>query len=423
VSILGLDPTRAPAEVSAKASSPVWRGVLEPVVADWLERAAGADRQGLSTGAPQERAANTAIERLGDVPVISDSVFVMIAGAMLLLVALVGPLDYFVLRRKRLGHRSWITALFWIAAASAVAFGAPRIVRTAPTQVNRITVVDAMLGSGPLFQSGVTGVYAGRSGSMRLEGIAPTSWWRGRSVSYGTEEFRGLAVVTTTQRAAGGEAGSTRGAPLEQVPIALWTFRAFADDATGSPMWSSLTGRIHREGDGYRVTLAGLPKGVVVTEATLRIGGKWRTLTAPPPPPETPATTVYRRGVVQARPEPVLPVPVGSGAEGSWSGLFPDAFITEAPVRAWSNPPQENAGYGMWGYMGQALDLRPGPMLDLPGADRRGLGVAQRTTDDACGAVCLNLVRCPADLTPGWPAKTDHTAVLRLLIPLSEGDR
>ena len=42
--------------------------------------------------------------------------------AMVLLALLVGPVDYFVLRRLRLSHRSWLTAFGWITLASAIAY-------------------------------------------------------------------------------------------------------------------------------------------------------------------------------------------------------------------------------------------------------------------------------------------------------------
>ncbi len=428
VVVLGLDPMRAPAQMSAKAAAPVWKSALEPAAMDWLRRAGGAQSSGYWTGGPQDRASNAAIERVGDVPVIGDSIFVVIAGAVLVLVALVGPGDYFILRRLKAGQRSWMTALLWIALACGFAYAAPRLLRTAPTQINRLSVVDRIVApagaTGPpqTYCAAITGVYAGESGTARVVDPDPTSWWRGKAASYGDREFNGLALVPTVQAAAGGAAGSTRGNPLREVPMALWTFRAFADDSAAAGMWSGLDARVRGTPEGYRVVVAGLPAGVIVNEAAVHAGESWYGLKEPAPVASRPQPAVPPVPPRKLqRPEPAPIVPVGEMESGSWSALFPDKFTSPGPSRAWTNPVADSGqGYFVPWYYGQALDTTPGPLLDLAGADRRGQGVDRYVATGRFAAVYLNVVGCPSDVNLEWASKKSHEAVLRLVVPLED---
>ena len=185
-------------------------------------------------------------------------------------------------------------------------------------------------------------------------------------------------------------------------------------------MWAGLAARVHPEGNGYRVTVAGLPAGAVVNEATVRVGDQWYSLTekipVQEPDPAKPVMPVVPQQLKPVRAGPI--VPIGEHRDGSWSALF-DWYVSSSPGKTWSNPPEaENARfYFPWGA-GGALDARPGPLLDLPGADRRGLAVDRYVATGRYGAVYLNVTGCPSDVKLDWPADSSHTAVLRLVVPL-----
>src|SRR5690606_1059067 len=133
VTILGLAPSRDPATLSARAAGEVWRDALETALDYWLDQTESI-LQAQTTGGwgalvipANQRANNAAVERVGQVPEAGEWLFLVIAGAMSILALLVGPVDYFVLRRLGAAQRSWLTALGWVALASAVAYGGPKV--------------------------------------------------------------------------------------------------------------------------------------------------------------------------------------------------------------------------------------------------------------------------------------------------------
>jgi len=444
VVVLGIDPAKAPQVLSTRATAAVWLDALEHVLADRLLEAGEQNMRNRGWGAyyqpRSQRAASAAIERLGDVPVIGDWLFAAIAACIAVLAALVGPVDFFVLRRFKIGHRSWLTALVWIVVASVAAYGAPRLLRAAPTQINRLTVVDRMLpaagftgggeasgqGAAPTYAAGMTGIYSGESGRARFAKPDPTSWWRGVSIDYPWAQQSvgsGAAVVPTVQSAAGGAAGSERGNPLEAVPMGLWTFRTFADVSRPTPGFgpevTGITARIRQTPEGYSVFVAGLPSGVMVTQAALRTGLKWHNLTRPPPEKPKPKSQPIVPQRLPAEPEEVRnppPRPVGTAGDTTWSAVFPDDYISAAAPAAWSNPPQdENTFY----YPIQvAINRSPGPLLDIQGPLRRGLSVERRLESGRWAALYLNIERFPLDAALDWPSTSTHTCLVRLLVPL-----
>ena len=66
--------------------------------------------------------------------------------AALALALLVGPIDYLLLGKLKLRHRSWLTALAWIAIASTLAAVAPRLIRSGSTNAIALRVVDHTAG-------------------------------------------------------------------------------------------------------------------------------------------------------------------------------------------------------------------------------------------------------------------------------------
>jgi hypothetical protein len=439
VAVLGADPAKVMQTLSTRGAGVVWRDALGSALGDELKNSAAANQQGGWWGnfqTPTQRATNTALERLGNVPVIGDWLFLVIAGCIVALAAMVGPVDYFVLKRLKSGHRSWLTALVWIVAASGLAYSVPRAVRAAPTQINRLTVVDRMLpragwtageGAAPLtLASGMTGIYAGESGRLRFLDPDPTAWWRGVSIHYpwlGEMQNGASLVVPTVQAAAGGAAGSERGNPVTVLPVGLWTFRTLADMSRPgrSGAWSlqvgSITGRVREAPEGYGVQVAGLPGGVMVTGAALRIGNQWHSLTMPRPAPE-PATQPIPPSLPRREDPPPPPVsrPVGESGDTVWSATFPAEYAGSEPPQAWANPPPD-PGLGYYPYH-QTVDLNPGPLLDLQGPWRRGQALERRLASGRWAAVYLNIEKFPLDTPVGWPSRSEHTCVLRLLVPL-----
>jgi hypothetical protein len=423
VVVLGLDPGRTAQAVSGLATSPVWRDAMGRAVEDWLWLASGAGREEQTWYlSPRSRAEQAAVERVGDVPMIGDGVFVLIALSVLVLVLMVGPVDYFVLKRLRIGHRSWLTAILWIGLACMVAFAAPRVVRTDPTQVNRLNVVDRLVvpGAAVTARTGITGVYAAQSGVARPSEPDLTSWWRGVSLDHGVGEFSAMAVVPTSQAAAGGEAGSMRGNPMVAVPLSLWTFRSFMDQTLQAGEWSRLTAMVRPVEGGYRVAVMGMPEGAAVAEAALRVGESWysvRERVKPPAPPrDAGAVPLYDE---PQRPPPETNPTLGAVENGAWSGVFRESFSGKDPEPAWANLPPSNQDYMYSRFETLSAQSRePGLMLDLSGPDRRTQGVTRMVQSGRFAAVYLSLHECPPTMKIDWPSTVKTSAVVRLIVPL-----
>lgn len=432
--ILGVDPARTPETANSRAAAAVWRSALGDAVEDWLMTAAAmtSTNYGYMQSAA-DRASNTAVELLGDVPIVGDTVFYVIAAAMALLVLMVGPFDYFVLRRLGAGQRSWFTALLWIAVACSVAYAAPKLLRAAPTQINRLSIVDRMptapAGVGPLsYSAGLVGIYAGESGTAQVQNPDLTSWWRGVSITQpwaSFSEFRNpSSYVPTVQAAAGGAAGSARGNPITRLPMALWTFRALSDTSIPTPaQGAGFDARIRATTEGYRALLTGVPDGAKVTAAALRVGDRWYTLEDESGPESEPAASPFPIPAPAARPRVSRPAPPkGEAAPGSWTGDFPDQYASRTAPKAWSSPPFDPNQYytGLPGYPAAAPDTHPGPLLELAGPDRRAQAVDRYLATGNWAALYINLTDCPPALKFQWPSRHRDTMVLRLLVPLEE---
>jgi hypothetical protein len=451
VTILGLDPARAPATLSVRGTSLVWRDALSTLMDDWMEDAfrIAKARAGMSWGvyaqAAPARAANAAIERVGHVPIPSDWIFLLIAGAMGLLAAMVGPIDYFALKRLKAGHRSWLTAMAWIGLASAFAYAGPRLLRAQPTQVNRLSVIDCVAsrpgqGERAAFSTAITGVYSGESGRAKVENPDPASWWRGIATRYPWRGFGDRtpgAIVPTLQAAAGGQSGSMRGNPLAELPIALWTFRSLTDSSVPGPdhFASRLMARVTPSGDGCAVMVAGLPENAKVVAAAAQVGDQWYTIDAPPQSQairdETAdflrprviggrvATSSPAHRANEAPPEPPR-APIGRPEGGSWSVALPHAS-SKRPAD-WDNPAPDYNNPNAFMYWGDQTpasnDSRPGTMLEIPGPDRRTQAVSDRVRGGRWAAVYLSVEGLPPETRLAWPSRYEHTCVLRLLVPL-----
>ncbi|MEX2219850.1 MAG: hypothetical protein WD749_13950, partial [Phycisphaerales bacterium] len=401
ITVLGLEPIRSTVVVSSRAAGAPWRDALTPAIADFLE---GGWAEGHAYYGPQSRpqaAINSALESMATVPSIGGWVIIAFGAGLLLLVLLVGPVDYLVLRRLQAGQHWWLSSLAWIGLACAAAYAAPALIRTHPTQVSRLSVVDHLCDAparppGPdalTRATAITSVYAGESGVITPQ-TDPASWWRGVSAIlhwYGRDPPRGLAP--TFQGAAGGTAGSQRGNPLLPFAMPLWTFRGFLDQSHPA---LSLAARIRvtGEGDGAecRAFVTGLPEGCTVDAAQVRIGERRFTMDTPLTTRTDPATGV---------PIPILPsVPVGTLERGAWEATLPQRSDADT---LWSPAPTPQP------YTYLAAGYTPGIALSLAGPDRRTPAIERMLATGRYALILLQVRNCPPEPRIDRPAHYQHT--------------
>jgi hypothetical protein len=404
VVVLGFDPARATEIASSRAAGAIWRAALDApfrTMVRWNPEAYGYGSIG------PDPALSTAVEHIALVPMVGAGIFVGIAACMLVLALLVGPGDYLVLRRLRAAHWSWLTALGWVGAACAGAYIVPRAIRTDPTSVGRLSIVDALASGGPVSTpvltaaTGITGIYAAQSGTVAVSGIEPGSWWRGAApeMGFGVSQHAGGGIVPILQAAAGGDLGSRRAAPLARLPLAIWTFRSFMD--LGAPELP-LAATLNRVGSDYSITVAGLPPESRVIAAAVRVpvegapqASLWIEAAGSTPPQRRSVSGVMEEPSVLLAPQ----APVGRQEGGAWTAEFPRASAGAAAASGWT-----------WA---QSFD-------PLPGVAERTQAIEALVASGRWAMVGLVVDNWPAEPVLSWSARYRHTRILRLLIPLEE---
>jgi len=422
--VFGFDPAKTTTAVSTIGGGAVWREGLELAAEDVLDAQTQyyARRGWGSVSMAIQSAVNAALERVGQVPGVGDGAFILIAGCLLVLGLLVGPFDFFVLRRLRALQRSWMTAMAWTLAASIGAFAGPRLVRTDTTRINRLTIEDCIaspvggegetavraLGGPCAFQSGVMGIYAGGSGIAKFPEADPASWWRGASVKYVNETtVPGSGVIPVVQRAAGGASGSVKGGPLKELPLALWTFRSFADEAAPGP---TISARVRAGESGWNVLISGVPEGARVVDAALRVGKHWCTIGQSERVRDEAGVAQFAydtRGTAKEQ--------VGSRDGGVWTAMFARRFADKATPVTWSTSDIADS------YMGTQetiVDGRPGLLTRLAGPSRRTQAVEEMIEGGKWAALYLEVAGWPLDTPIDWKLESEHTRILRVLVPL-----
>jgi hypothetical protein len=420
VTVLGMEPRGASSVLSSRAAGAVWREALTPAARDWLVQSAEAahvSRSFFGQG-PGRAALGAVIERVGDVPSAGDSLFYAIAAAMLALGLLVGPADYFLLRRLRADHRSWITALGWIGLASVAAYVIPIMFRSGPTLVSEVSVTDAFSGAPRGARTAVAGFYAAQSGRLRVLDPDQTSWSRGAALDiyYPGRNGPPTTSVTYVQDSAGQAAGGARGNPLEELPIGLWTFRTFVTDSY--PECRLAASLEHADG-AWVARVSGLPRGTIVTDAALQVAARWWLLNPEPKPGPAPEWNP-RPGRIEIpyRAQPAArsgPDPNGRFDGPEWSARF--AFNQDQPPDTWQPPGLTRNERLNPGALMESD--RPGIPLDLSGPRERSPSI-ERRLQGRWAALYLSVKGHDPDLRVGWVNHSTAVGVIRLLTPLPE---
>lgn len=279
VTILGVDPEALPEGLDQEASRRLWRRALEPSVKEYLADPFSHDEPGAAE-------ITSALNTILGVPPLRNTVFNTVLFSLAALALLLGPVDWFVLKRFRARQHSWLVALGWISLASVAAYIVPPMLRSGPPQVNRLLVTDLVQQSNALTSraaacnAGLTGVFA--SGPLDLQfdpdpnGPMAGSWWHGvaasqqdfRRIIRSANERRDIRTISPIETP---QLTSLRG-DRQNIPSAIrmpsWSYRTMADSSSGAP--PNLRARVTRgPGRSYKVEIAGLPEGAPVGDLSL----------------------------------------------------------------------------------------------------------------------------------------------------------
>ncbi|MDX2148918.1 MAG: hypothetical protein SFZ23_15490 [Planctomycetota bacterium] len=444
VTLVGTDPSGLAVEGSRPGSRGPWKDAALNALRPWQNDDRDQEQPFFgysmimgSGAASLERTSVRSLSDFGvgsmDVPISDRRLFGAVGALLLVLLLLVGPIDYLVLRKLKLRQWAWLTGLGWVAGASAIAYALPSLLRgNEPSTLFRITSDDLVLArndfnaepgvqgelgaveDGPTtlaWRSGLSGFLASRSGDYELAPMTPGAWWRGASsvTKYLSREPRGLPTVNVKSVPDQTGTGAFASLHLGRVQQGQWTLRSFLDQG---PTPSEVRIALWREGHERRIRFRGLPAGAVVESAYVHAGHHVWTLN-------------------------VGGEKIGSSGElattlrrGSFSAIL-----------NWTAPPSDR---------GSRRDLVPAPLswqghaLNLPGASRRddvaswlaGLDIGAKAKAGSDGAteeagvahamVCISMAQVPPDVTPRWLDGEETPVVkrwhvLRAMVPIEPG--
>jgi hypothetical protein len=291
VGFLGVDPDALQplGESTLLTSSQIlWRDVFKKVI--WPDGLGGDRADAMSMGwwitpSAPTIAARESLRRLLDEMVvivpIGSGVFTAVFVSMLALAFLVGPFDAVVLKRLKMRHRSYLTALAWIGIAAVVTWRIPTMVRSGSTAYSHLVVEDVLVEvDGRQVRSvreGLLGVFAGRPGDYPIPEHASGAMWRGvTAIPDGGSSFKiSSPLELTTQELESGVLGHQ----MRPLKVAQWAFRSAQYQEPVRSEEDRMTATVRRDDFGLTVTLRDVPAGASFVMGTLELGGKYFALT------------------------------------------------------------------------------------------------------------------------------------------------
>ena len=247
VMLLGFDPDALAEANRVEAVERAWHGTLASMIAADLER--GQRRLGATRWDEQSMddiAAQMARAWVTRAPTVGMGAFAAIFAMMIALGFAIGPIDRVVLKRLGKLHRWWLTAMVWIALASIGAWVLPSKIRSGPTTVSSIRVVDSIDdGDDPAraWQVSIDGVFLNRPARLTMDDLEAGSW---------------LSPMLDPWEAAGADTlvMSPRSGTMKPDPTTarMWTTRAFRQ---AGPTRAPLEARVELDDGIYTLRLRG----------------------------------------------------------------------------------------------------------------------------------------------------------------------
>ena len=105
------------------------------------------------------------------------------------LAVVIGPFDYLVLKRRDRLPLTWMTFTIYIVAFSVLAYYGVKALRSGPTQLRAVSVVDAVEGNPYAWGACYSGIFANESADYPLTGLAPGQWWSTLAPHWGRESY------------------------------------------------------------------------------------------------------------------------------------------------------------------------------------------------------------------------------------------
>lgn len=382
VFVVGFDPDTLADDDLIAATETAWHGTLAVQIEDRLELG----RAALGGGAWDVQSVPSAaliagLNWVSRAPAVGTGAFLAIFAMMLALAITLGPIDRFLLKRLRSLHRWWLTALAWIALATVGAWLVPTKVRSGPTTVGNIRVIDAWgQPGGPThaWQTTVSGIFLNRSATIQLDDIESGAWLSPVVHPWQYTNLGSLTQLDTGQ------------APQPQPTNArLWTIRNFQQHGPTPPPF---TARFYADEAGYELRLEGAA-ALNVESLAVRLSGQWLRFRSNNEASSRDGTRVLRASRTDLALEPPRSFDLRTITEGR---------------------------YGAMSFVYDDVPRRPPPILStqLPGARDRSPGFEVLSNTDDWAVVYAAWTDDTPLIASAVGESFDTTWVCRLAIPV-----
>lgn len=201
---------------------------------------------------PAEKALNDVLGHLLDIPELEPMSIWWVVGLLSLLAVLLGPVDYFVLKRLDRQPLTWLTSLVLIGGFTVGAYFGVRALRAGRMQLRAVSLVD-VLPDGTARASRYVGLFAPASDTYELTGLAEGQWWSAVAPVQDSYMSMNRPVASRSLTCLQVD-GSNLPAP---VPINIWSMQCLLceDPAPEVPFAVELLGV---EGNTLRLRMANL---------------------------------------------------------------------------------------------------------------------------------------------------------------------
>jgi hypothetical protein len=169
-----------------------------------------------------------------------------------LLAALLGPVDYKVLKRMGRLPLTWVTCSLWIILFSVGAYYGVHALRSGRMQLRVVSVLDGVERSNYAWSTSYCGLFAPYSDAYRLKGLGDHQWWSG------------IAPVEEHLYAYGRQIGSRKiycfqhdGGNLPySLPINIWTMQCLLNESPAEQV--PISAEVQQRGDQLIVSITNL---------------------------------------------------------------------------------------------------------------------------------------------------------------------
>jgi len=197
-----------------------------------------------------QEANNQVMEYLYDIDQMRPLSIGWVVGLLILLAILIGPVDYWVLKKIDRQPWTWITCSGWIILFTLGAYYGVQALRAGDLQLRSVSVTDAVAGEDTAWQTQYSGIFAPKSDDYHLTGLDERQWWSAMAPSqkhlnrYGGQYTR-RDIFCRQQE------GSNL--PVS-IPISIWTMQCLRQESPAPVL--PITVEVVRHGEDLQVSVA-----------------------------------------------------------------------------------------------------------------------------------------------------------------------